>query len=616
MHFITPLNLALLSLLGVIILLYLLKLRRKEFVVPSTLLWHQAILDLQANAPIQKLKKNLLLFLQLLILSMVVFGVARPYILTRSYQGQNLALIMDASASMNATDERPSRFERARKQALDMVDRMSMGDKMMVVLAASKTRVLSGFTSDKRALKAALAEARAHDTTSNLREAIVLALSLIKGQARSTIYILSDGALGRIPDLRVGSSAIRYLKFGKGVNNLAITALDVRRTYTTNASYQIFVTIENFSDRDRETILELYRNDKLVAPRRVTVPKAKGGRAGKHSELFGNLGFDSGLIRAQFDATDDLAADNLAYAELEPQATVKVLLVTQDNFVLERCLNVDPNIRLVRVKPSDFKPVKGFDVIIFDRNTPKSLPDTGILAIDSQPPGAPLTVRGVVMNPTIVEWDRRHPVTRWLSLGDIRISEASIAKPADWGRGIVETENGAIVVAGEKGGRRFVWCGLDFIKSTWWRRPAFPIFIHNAVRWLATAKRTSEESTQRHTGETIQVLAPESVKSVDITLPDKTTVRLVPDEKGIVSLDRTERVGPYEFKAADFRKNVGASLLNKRESNIKPRDAIDLSGGAVRAVESTRTNREIWKWLIIAALGVLCIEWFVYHRGV
>ena len=107
MHFITPLNLGLLSLLGVIILLYLLKLKRKELIVPSTLLWQQAIFDVQANAPIQKLKKNLLLFLQLLILTFVVLGVARPYVLTKSYQGQNLAIILDASASMGATDESP-----------------------------------------------------------------------------------------------------------------------------------------------------------------------------------------------------------------------------------------------------------------------------------------------------------------------------------------------------------------------------------------------------------------------------------------------------------------------------------------------------------------------------
>ena len=616
MHFITPLNLAFLSLLSVIILLYLLKLKRKEFTVPSVLLWQQAIFDVQANAPIQKLRKNLLLFLQLLILTLVVLGVARPYVLTTSYQGQNLAIILDASASMGATDLKPSRFERAKGQALEMVGRMSTGDKLMLIQAAEKTKLLSAFTTDKGALKAKLRAATVHDSTSNLREAVVLALSLIKGQPRSTIYLLSDGATDKLSDLSLGGAEMRFVKFGKGHNNVALTALDVRRTYTASSTYQVFVTVENFSDRIVETVLELLRNDSLVAPRRITVPRATKEGPGKHSELFENLGFESGLISAKFDHEDELAADNVAYAELTPRETIDVLLVANDNFVLERCLNVDAQIKLTRMKPLDFKPVKGFDVVIFDGYAPRELPDASVMLIDAITPTAPVTARGTVRNPVIVEWDRQHPVTRWLSLGDIPIAEATVGKTKDWGRSVVEVENGALVVAGEKDGKRTVWCGLDFMKSLWWKRPAFPIFIHNSVRWLASAGKGREETTQRHTGDAVLVPVPEGVKTVEVTLPDQTTMRLEAS-KGVVALERTDRVGKYELRGGNaFKKTVGISLLNKRESDIQPRDSIELSGSKVQAKTGTRSNREIWKWLILAALGVLCFEWYVYHRGV
>ena len=56
--------LGLLTLPGVV-LLYFLKRKRKEQVVPSTLLWRRAINDLRANSPFQRLRKNLLLLLQL-----------------------------------------------------------------------------------------------------------------------------------------------------------------------------------------------------------------------------------------------------------------------------------------------------------------------------------------------------------------------------------------------------------------------------------------------------------------------------------------------------------------------------------------------------------------------
>ena len=51
-----------------IIALYFLKLRRQPLEVPSTFLWHRTIEDLHVNSLWQRLRQNLLLFLQLLLL--------------------------------------------------------------------------------------------------------------------------------------------------------------------------------------------------------------------------------------------------------------------------------------------------------------------------------------------------------------------------------------------------------------------------------------------------------------------------------------------------------------------------------------------------------------------
>ncbi|MCS6861353.1 MAG: VWA domain-containing protein, partial [Abditibacteriales bacterium] len=286
MNFISPFHLLyFLPLAALIILLYLLKLKRKELVVSSTLLWQQVLRDLQANAPIQKLRKNLLLLLQLLILLFIVVGVARPYMSVRALTGENVAVILDASASMKATDVAPSRFEAARKEALRMVETLGAGDKMMVIEASSKTRVLTPFTSDKRTLKDVLARAQAKDTTCHLREAVVLALSLIKGQRNASVYILSDGAVEPIRDLRIGGATIKFVKFGRRADNLAITALDVRRSFAAASEYQIFVTVHNFSDREREINLELLHNNQLAKVRPMKIPAQRST-----SEVFDTLG--------------------------------------------------------------------------------------------------------------------------------------------------------------------------------------------------------------------------------------------------------------------------------------------------------------------------------------
>src|SRR5438270_5535160 len=105
MSFFSPLSLLWLPIIGgLIVLMYILKLRRRDVVVPSTFLWRQVIRDVQANAPFQKLRKNLLLFLQLLAVLLVVMALARPFWRGHGMGGRSVVVIVDTSASMMATD--------------------------------------------------------------------------------------------------------------------------------------------------------------------------------------------------------------------------------------------------------------------------------------------------------------------------------------------------------------------------------------------------------------------------------------------------------------------------------------------------------------------------------
>src|SRR3989440_12945942 len=80
MSFFNPLYLlAAIPIAGLIVLMYILKLRRRDVVVSSTFLWRQVIRDVQANAPFQKLRKNLLMFLQLAAVALLVLSLARPF---------------------------------------------------------------------------------------------------------------------------------------------------------------------------------------------------------------------------------------------------------------------------------------------------------------------------------------------------------------------------------------------------------------------------------------------------------------------------------------------------------------------------------------------------------
>src|SRR5258705_13692627 len=102
----------------VVIVFYLLKRKRVVKLVSSTLLWQKFLAETQASAPFQKLRHNWLLILQILLLVLAVLALARPYFSGKTEGGRTLVVILDVSASMQATDESPSRFEKARADAL------------------------------------------------------------------------------------------------------------------------------------------------------------------------------------------------------------------------------------------------------------------------------------------------------------------------------------------------------------------------------------------------------------------------------------------------------------------------------------------------------------------
>src|SRR4029078_1631661 len=105
-----------------IIALYFLKLKRQPLEVPSTYLWKRTIEDLHVNSLWQRLRQSLLLFLQLLVVAIIALTLLRPGWSGTKLEGKRFVFLIDTSASMAATDATPSRLDRAKRQALELVD--------------------------------------------------------------------------------------------------------------------------------------------------------------------------------------------------------------------------------------------------------------------------------------------------------------------------------------------------------------------------------------------------------------------------------------------------------------------------------------------------------------
>src|SRR3990172_1663297 len=129
MEFLTPGIIAIAAALTVppLIALYFLKLKRRIVPISSTFLWKRAVEDLHVNAPFQRLRNNLLLLLQLLILVLAALALGKPMWETAQTSESTIILLVDQSASMAVVEEGgQARLDLAKEQAKRCVE--NMGD--------------------------------------------------------------------------------------------------------------------------------------------------------------------------------------------------------------------------------------------------------------------------------------------------------------------------------------------------------------------------------------------------------------------------------------------------------------------------------------------------------
>src|SRR5579885_3550514 len=245
-----------------VIIFYLLKVRRHEMQVSSTYLWEQLHRDLVAHEPWQRLKTSLLLLIQIALMLLLVFGLARPFFTVSAQASDNVVILLDASASMQATDVKPNRFEAARNAAKGIVGRLSDDATGTVVRVKDHPEILvQGGT--KGQLMDALNHVAVSTGTTNMKEALQLALSLNKGKTRSQIFVISDGAFGDLNDVQPGDAEIHFLPIGASGDNQGITTLSSRPDPNDNSKTHVFVRVQNFGSAPASNLLSLYADGKL-----------------------------------------------------------------------------------------------------------------------------------------------------------------------------------------------------------------------------------------------------------------------------------------------------------------------------------------------------------------
>lgn len=615
MQFLTPLGFLLAALAIPILLLYMLKLRRKQVQVSSTFLWVQLLREQQANAPWQKLKRNLLLILQLLILAALVIAYARPAVQIPTVASGSVIVLLDASASMNAVDVSPSRFEEARRSVQSLIDGLSSASSMTLILVADTPQTLIAAETDKTLLRQALSNASPTHGRADWQSAFALAGGAARGnQGNATIVVVSDGGLPQ-DALPAVPADVRYILVGTADDNLAISALALRPAQD---GPQLFVEVSNYADAERTVLLSIYANDDLLDARQLQLQAGAS-----ESFTLDGLSKSSSIYKAQLSSTDgsndldSLALDDTAFAVYESAASRRVLLVSHGNLFLEQLLASLPGLQPFRALPAEDGslqiPNDPFDLYIFDGQIPSELPQANLLFIN--PSTTPFFNVGTVHTEFKNVRVNDGPLTRFVDWSTVHILEAKTAQTPPWADTLIESDAGPLVFAGETDGNRIAAVTFDLRQSDLPLQVAYPILFSNLINYLAPPG-AFDSLTSLRPGEALSLLRPADAERVVIASPSDQAYSLTPEQ---TTFTQTQELGFYavNFFSQDSTRvqYFAVNLFDEGESNIRPREMIQIGQETVTpSISGQVGQRELWKWLIALALLVLMVEWQVYHR--
>ncbi len=610
---------------GAVTVLYLLKLRRRRVDVPFVKLWEQILAEKQTTRLFSQLKRWLSLLIALAVVACLAFALGDPRLAGATRAGRTVVVLVDASASMQATDVAPSRFEAAKALVESLIDEMGPADRMLIAQLDATATPLSPLTSEPRVLKDALEELFPTEVGANLRAGLRVALDVLHDAPNAEVVLVSDGVVDEERfDTTAFESALTerdvrlsWAKIGVGGANVGIAAFSVRRYPLDKSQSEVLVELYNPSDEDHAVELELLGDGQSVDVQRLTVHAGERLR-----RFFQNVsGVDETMearLRFADGGHDALGADDRAFARLPQRRRARVLVVSAGNLYLQAALLLDEYLDVTEITPAQYaEQTESFDVAIFDDWVPPRRPDYPALYLHPTPtePGTgPFEIESEVEAPYFDQLDRRHPLLQFTALGDVNLGSASKVRLQPGDRVIAGDVGVPLIVAGSRDGQRFVAFTFDIRQSDLPLRVAWPILLLNTIDYFVQESAGFVSSYE--TGDTWRIPAPADANRVVIVDPDGEE-REVPVVEGR-AVYAGLHTGFHTLRSAEGEERFAANLGRGRESEIEPAEAFAIGGR--EATPPTRgevgVRRELWLYLVLLVLGVLCVEWFTYHRRV
>jgi Aerotolerance regulator N-terminal/von Willebrand factor type A domain len=568
---------------ALVVLFWMLKLRRRPVRVSSTLLWKKSIRDLEGNVPWQRVRPSVLLFLQLLAVILLSLAIARPTQEAGIDQlgGGEVVVVIDAGASMNAIADvdGKTRLEIAQRDAAELVRSIgsrSPSTEFRVIRAGTTAQLVSGSAGSWRRARAAIESIQASDAPSDLDAAVELIASIRDGEQTSErapeiersvqVFAFTDGEVSDGSVLVQRPSTDFDARDLRG--NLGIVLTGAQRDQTDAVGCRVFVTVAGAIPSTVGVRIEARVGGSVLTSKAIELVPDEQGIAESAATLAFRLD-RAAVVEVNIARSDVLTSDNTVWVMMPDPSPVVTTVVAPDGIADPLLVDVLSAVTngVVAVVGEGKSVASGTGLLVYDRveRDPRVQLPTIEIGIGRDGDGT---------LDRVLSWDRSHPVMQDVDLSGLRFA-SDVLDVGDGETALGSNRDGAVFVESAQQGVRHLAVAFALEDSNWGVQVSMPMYFANAVRYLLPG--TSGSGTVYTTG------LPIGERGVVIDRVGMTTIE--DQEVGVSLLNRSVSIRAGETMRGDWR------------------DAGVLGGG----MHSGRV--ELWRWFLLAGLIVLMIEW-------
>ena len=601
-----------------LILLYILKQNASEQQVSSVSLWREAFKNLQARKPWEKFKKSILFFLQLMILLLLIFLLASPYLKKGGKAQGHIIIGIDVSGSMKGLyDDEESRLMAAKARAKAYVEQSTGNNVFSVVSIGNTSQILLTVSKDTIKVKNTIAHLEATDAMADMSSGINLLRTLASRQEGCQVVLFTDSDVDiqDLPATVVDLSPVTK----KAKSNVAVDYLN--HTITEDGRADILAHITNYGSDAVSGELNLYMEDELLQVQEYTLEageskgiyfeslsQAKTAQAAKNKKV----------LRCEKNEPDAIAADDEAWDFLDAKEQKKVLLVTKQNVFLEKAVNTVPQVTLQ--KAGNIKQVDDateYDLYIYDGVAPEQLPEKGnILFIAPSETvyadgKALFSVEGKSKNEWINTCD--HKVTQYLKDYEFGVSKMmNITKP-EWAESFFDARDFSAGFMGEVKGRTVAVLAFDLHQTDFPLQTEFPVFMYQLIQNCLEGQLLSANLLTA--GDDVSLLFGEEKEAV-ITSPNSEKTKLSASSSLYTG---AVYEGEYQVDVSDGKEKIKERFfasLPSSESQIKEKIQVTSGAKEIEQVQAEKLTGQISLKipLLFVIIFLLLLEWWVYVR--